>query len=158
MRSECRVYQRRKIIHMWMSTRKEIKYCRGKYSNFVILTLIIYWSTFIWTLLKGYDGDGFSCSDINECETGDHECDLNADCINTEGSYTCKCSQGKRWNIVVVNTVFKIPQLCDTKLIHLFVFFYLNPLKRFWRWWFFVLRYKRMCNWRSWLRWRCRVY
>ena len=53
--------------------------------------------TFIWTLLKGFEGDGKSCLDIIECKTGDHECDLNADCINTEGSYTCSCKQGKRF-------------------------------------------------------------
>jgi len=34
------------------------------------------------------------CSDINECETGDFECDDNAECINTEGSYECNCNNG----------------------------------------------------------------
>ena len=29
--------------------------------------------------------------DIDECEIKDHECDLNAGCSNTEGSYACDC-------------------------------------------------------------------
>lgn len=58
---------------------------------------------------EGYNEEeitgGFKCTDINECETGDHDCDkLTAKCVNTEGSYTCKCQEGKRLNIVVGNT------------------------------------------------------
>ena len=35
------------------------------------------------------------CStDKNECNTGSYECDVNADCVNTAGSYTCVCKQG----------------------------------------------------------------
>ena len=69
------------------------------------MTLVIYLYTFIWTLLKGFEGDGFSCSDINECVTGDHDCDLNvSECTNTEGLFTCDCKQGKRLNIAAVNT------------------------------------------------------
>ena len=30
-------------------------------------------------------------SDINECATGLHLCDINADCNNTFGNYTCHC-------------------------------------------------------------------
>ena len=33
-------------------------------------------------------------SDINECNTGQHECDVNARCLNTDGSYTCLCNGG----------------------------------------------------------------
>ena len=33
-------------------------------------------------------------SDINECTTNVHECDANAFCNNTEGSYNCTCSSG----------------------------------------------------------------
>ena len=32
--------------------------------------------------------------DINECETGTAECDVNAACINTVGSYRCECESG----------------------------------------------------------------
>ena len=33
----------------------------------------------------GYTGDGFSCSDLNECLTGKSECDPHAECQNTIG-------------------------------------------------------------------------
>ncbi|XP_064101249.1 adhesion G protein-coupled receptor E2-like isoform X6 [Macrobrachium nipponense] len=39
----------------------------------------------------GYQGDGFTCSDINECSTGNHKCHSQANCTNTIGSYTCRC-------------------------------------------------------------------
>ena len=32
-------------------------------------------------------------SDIDECK-GNNDCDANADCTNTEGSYTCACRSG----------------------------------------------------------------
>ena len=32
--------------------------------------------------------------DVNECELQTHNCHKNADCINTIGSYTCKCRKG----------------------------------------------------------------
>ena len=36
-----------------------------------------------------------SCSDINECELSSlNDCDGNADCTDTIGSYTCSCNPG----------------------------------------------------------------
>ena len=32
--------------------------------------------------------------DINECEAETADCDDNAECINTEGSYDCTCKSG----------------------------------------------------------------
>ena len=36
--------------------------------------------------------------DVNECITGDHNCDANADCNNTEGSFECTCKPGYSGN------------------------------------------------------------
>ena len=33
-------------------------------------------------------------SDLDECTTHTHNCDVNADCINSVGSYSCKCNAG----------------------------------------------------------------
>ena len=33
-------------------------------------------------------------TDIDECEAGTDGCHDNADCTNTDGSYTCSCSPG----------------------------------------------------------------
>ena len=32
--------------------------------------------------------------DIDECVSGTDNCDGNANCTNTEGSFTCQCSSG----------------------------------------------------------------
>ena len=33
-------------------------------------------------------------ADINECDTGKHQCDSHAFCNNTKGSYNCTCKPG----------------------------------------------------------------
>ena len=33
-------------------------------------------------------------SDIDECEIGKHSCHVNADCLDTQGSYECHCKEG----------------------------------------------------------------
>lgn len=37
---------------------------------------------------------GAGCIDVDECTLGTHNCDGNATCTNTSGSYICKCNQG----------------------------------------------------------------
>lgn len=39
--------------------------------------------------------DGKSCQDINECKLSIDDCDTQATCTNTVGSYTCTCLTGK---------------------------------------------------------------
>ena len=31
-------------------------------------------------------------TDVDECSDGSHECDVNAECANTDGSYKCSCT------------------------------------------------------------------
>ena len=37
---------------------------------------------------------GFTATDINECEQGGHNCDVNAQCNNTVGGFECHCDDG----------------------------------------------------------------
>eukprot|EP00736_Rhodelphis_marinus_P003694 Rmarinus@m.18323 len=43
----------------------------------------------------GYEGEGaVACEDTNECVNMAHNCDANAACNNTVGSFSCMCSEG----------------------------------------------------------------
>ena len=35
-------------------------------------------------------------ADVDECATGDHDCDENAICENIPGSFSCSCKDGYR--------------------------------------------------------------
>ncbi len=35
-----------------------------------------------------------TCTDVNECALGTDDCDANAACTNTPGSFTCACNEG----------------------------------------------------------------
>ena len=45
-------------------------------------------------LIKAYIYIMYYFLDNNECLTGKHKCNSNADCNNTKGSYTCTCKPG----------------------------------------------------------------
>ena len=48
-------------------------------------------------IYTGYNGAGMGsggCSDIDECTTDTHNCADEADCTNTQGSFTCACKTG----------------------------------------------------------------
>ena len=45
-----------------------------------LFTIILYWF--------------LSFLDINECQDDSHDCDKNANCTNTVGSFTCSCNPG----------------------------------------------------------------
>jgi len=44
----------------------------------------------------GYTGDGFVCSNVNECLS--NPCNVNATCTDTLGSFTCTCNSGYTGN------------------------------------------------------------
>ena len=67
-------------------------------------------------------------TDIDECATGEHRCDLKAVCKNTPGSYTCLCTspyhgdgftcQGTQIRIVCVDLIsvlFSHLRLCSLR-------------------------------------------
>ena len=49
--------------------------------------------------------------DINECEVGTDSCDENAECTNTDGSYTCACNTGFIENGVTCNGMYNYPSI-----------------------------------------------
>ena len=48
----------------------------------------------------------FTFTEINECELGTHACDKNANCLNTNGSYNCRCKPGFSGNESFCNGEF----------------------------------------------------
>ncbi|XP_068751603.1 pro-epidermal growth factor-like isoform X1 [Montipora capricornis] len=47
----------------------------------------------------GFRGTGKECTDINECESGDHFCAKEGGkCINEQGKYRCECMKGYKGN------------------------------------------------------------
>jgi hypothetical protein len=43
---------------------------------------------------SGWEGNGTTCSDVNECLTANGGCDVNADCSNNDGGRDCACKTG----------------------------------------------------------------
>ncbi|CAB3984575.1 deleted in malignant brain tumors 1 -like, partial [Paramuricea clavata] len=49
---------------------------------------------------RHYEDAGVECSatDVDECSRGLANCDSNSQCINTDGSFVCRCNQGYSGN------------------------------------------------------------
>ena len=61
---------------------------------FVLLILEISLTVFsIFIIHNTYVSLSYN-KDIDECTNGSNDCDENADCSNTDGSYTCSCQSG----------------------------------------------------------------
>ena len=45
---------------------------------------------------SGYIGNGYVCSDEDECAVGKHNCVANAVCTNLDGGFACACAAGFR--------------------------------------------------------------
>ena len=51
--------------------------------------------SYVCTCRQGYEGNGFTCHDINECDRNSlNNCPSNSYCTNTNGSYYCTCNIG----------------------------------------------------------------
>ena len=61
----------------------------------------------------------FSHSDIDECAADSNPCDKNAECTNSDGSYSCACKQGFTGNGTVCEGICDV--VAKQKILHLFM-------------------------------------
>jgi hypothetical protein len=52
--------------------------------------------------------------DINECFTGSHDCSNNAECVNSYGTFHCKCNAGFTGD----------GQLCHGNCLFIYIYIY----------------------------------
>lgn len=62
----------------------------------------------------GYTGTGVTCADIDECGTATDNCDANARCTNTPGSFTCTCNSGYMGNGTTCTPVAGLVKAVET--------------------------------------------
>lgn len=54
---------------------------------------------------EGYSGNGFECTDINECELGIDNCETGFECENIIGSFNCSCPNGSAVDDLGINCI-----------------------------------------------------
>ena len=101
------------FVHTCVSDINECARRQDSCSDFAVCSNTM--GSFECTCLLGYQGDGRDCAgrntdlkceayvimyvhihsaDIDECASDRANCDVNADCINTRGSFQCICRSG----------------------------------------------------------------
>ena len=75
-----------KIFACLIFVGKGLRYCNLIRPS-ILIYIPVYIPVIIISLLQFY-------LDVNECLSERHDCDVNADCINTEGGYNCSCREG----------------------------------------------------------------
>ncbi|XP_041071625.1 uncharacterized protein LOC121293089 isoform X4 [Carcharodon carcharias] len=50
--------------------------------------------SFRCSCVTGYTWNGSVCTDVNECQSGSHDCHSSASCFNSPGSFQCVCKAG----------------------------------------------------------------
>ena len=53
----------------------------------------------------GFEGDGLTCQNINECELGTHLCSEFAHCVDINGDYNCQCWIGWSGNGIICENI-----------------------------------------------------
>jgi len=57
-------------------------------------------------------------ADIDECVVNTDDCDANATCHNSEGSYTCTCTSGYTGNGHTCSGISQLPKACTLYLLN----------------------------------------
>ena len=69
---------------------------------FILGTVFFFYSVYLNFLFE------FFLPDIDECKSEIHDCDVNANCINTLGSYNCSCWPGYKGNGIICTSIMKL--------------------------------------------------
>lgn len=74
----------------------EFSTCQDTVDSFLCICISGYEAK---NLTKDNSTDGrVVCTDVDECMTHSHRCDVGANCTNTIGGYLCSCNDGYSWN------------------------------------------------------------
>ena len=71
-------------------------------------------------------------ADVNECVTGEHNCDANAACNNTEGSFECTCKPGYSGNGVNCTGDYISAKTWIVLMLRLLIQYYFVSSSRVW--------------------------